>query len=90
MALIVTPAHLAARADFYHQIGTSVAAGPAPPRPAPPRPAPSRPAAPARQIKAHEFHYSSLENLPADSRFAYQVERGWGITGKRCSRRIKA
>lgn len=41
-----------------------------------------RPAAPARQIKAHEFHYSSLENLPADSRFAYQVERGWGITGK--------
>jgi len=27
MALIVTPAHLAARADFYHQIGTSVAAG---------------------------------------------------------------
>ena len=42
-----------------------------------------RPAAPASQIKAHEFHYSSLENLPADSRFAYQVERGWGITGKR-------
>lgn len=41
-----------------------------------------RPAALARQIKAHEFHYSSLENLPADSRFAYQVERGWGITGK--------
>lgn len=41
-----------------------------------------RPAAPARQIKAHEFHYSSLENLPADSCFAYQVERGWGITGK--------
>jgi protein transport protein HofC len=27
MALLVTPAQLAARADFYHQIGTSVAAG---------------------------------------------------------------
>lgn len=27
MPLLVTPAHLAARADFYHQIGTSVAAG---------------------------------------------------------------
>lgn len=27
MALFITPAHLAARADFYHQIGTSVAAG---------------------------------------------------------------
>ena len=26
-----------------------------------------RPNAPAKQIKAHEFHYSSLENLPPDS-----------------------
>jgi cobyrinic acid a,c-diamide synthase len=34
-------------------------------------------------IFAHEFHYSSLENLPADSRFAYHVERGFGIDGKR-------
>jgi cobyrinic acid a,c-diamide synthase len=42
-----------------------------------------RPAAPTRRIKAHEFHYSSLENLPADSRFAYHVERGCGITGQR-------
>ena len=33
-------------------------------------------------ILAHEFHYSSLENLPADSRYAYQVERGHGIDGK--------
>ncbi len=39
--------------------------------------------APAQQIRAHEFHYSSLENLPADSRFAYHVERGYGINGKR-------
>ena len=38
--------------------------------------------APAKQIKAHEFHYSSLENLPPDSQFAYQVERGHGITGQ--------
>ncbi len=34
-------------------------------------------------IFAHEFHYSSLENLPPDSRFAYQVERGHGIDGSR-------
>lgn len=42
-----------------------------------------RPDAPAKQIRAHEFHYSSLENLPADSRFAYHVERGHGIDGDR-------
>jgi cobyrinic acid a,c-diamide synthase len=42
-----------------------------------------RPNAPAIQIKAHEFHYSSLENLPPDSRFAYHVERGHGIDGER-------
>ena len=35
------------------------------------------------KIFAHEFHYSSLENLPPDSRFAYHVERGHGIDGKR-------
>ena len=35
-----------------------------------------------KMIKAHEFHYSSLENLPAESRFAYQVARGHGIDGK--------
>jgi cobyrinic acid a,c-diamide synthase len=34
-------------------------------------------------IRAHEFHYSSLENLPVDSRFAYRVERGYGIDGER-------
>ncbi len=42
-----------------------------------------RPNAPAIQIKAHEFHYSSLENLPPDSRYAYHVERGYGIDGER-------
>ena len=34
-------------------------------------------------IRAHEFHYSSLENLPPDSRFAYHVERGYGVDGER-------
>jgi cobyrinic acid a,c-diamide synthase len=33
-------------------------------------------------IPAHEFHYSSLENLPADSMYAYQVTRGHGIDGR--------
>jgi cobyrinic acid a,c-diamide synthase len=42
-----------------------------------------RPSAPVKLIKAHEFHYSSLENLPADARFAYHVRRGCGITGNR-------
>jgi cobyrinic acid a,c-diamide synthase len=42
-----------------------------------------RPDMPAKQIKAHEFHYSSLENLPPDTRFAYHVERGYGIDGER-------
>jgi cobyrinic acid a,c-diamide synthase len=42
-----------------------------------------RPNVPAKQIRAHEFHYSSLENLPANSRFAYHVERGHGIDGNR-------
>ncbi len=42
-----------------------------------------RPDAPADQIRAHEFHYSSLENLPEDSRFAYHVDRGYGIDGER-------
>lgn len=32
---------------------------------------------------AHEFHYASLENMPDDLRFAYNVERGAGIDGKR-------
>ncbi len=41
-----------------------------------------RPEFPAASIKAHEFHYSSLENLPGDCRYAYRVERGHGIDGK--------
>jgi cobyrinic acid a,c-diamide synthase len=33
-------------------------------------------------IRAHEFHYSSLQNLPQDSKFAYRVTRGHGIDGE--------
>lgn len=33
-------------------------------------------------IAAHEFHYSSLENLPADTRYAYRVLRGYGCDGR--------
>jgi len=32
--------------------------------------------------QAHEFHYSSVENLPGDVEFAYEVVRGHGIDGK--------
>jgi cobyrinic acid a,c-diamide synthase len=34
-------------------------------------------------LRAHEFHYSSLDNLPADMHFAYSVKRGHGIDGQR-------
>lgn len=33
-------------------------------------------------VAAHEFHYSSLENLPQNLLFAYEVERGYGVDGK--------
>lgn len=33
-------------------------------------------------IPGHEFHYSILENLPADQQFAYYVRRGTGIDGQ--------
>ena len=32
-------------------------------------------------LPAHEFHYAALENLPADTTFAYEVKRGYGIDG---------
>ena len=34
-----------------------------------------------REIAAHEFHYSSLENLSGPQRYAYRVTRGRGIDG---------
>ena len=36
-----------------------------------------------RTVRAHEFHYSSLENLPPDLRCAYAVRRGHGLDGAR-------
>lgn len=33
-------------------------------------------------IPAHEFHYSRPTGLAADARFAYRVERGYGINGR--------
>jgi cobyrinic acid a,c-diamide synthase len=32
-------------------------------------------------LRAHEFHYSNLYDLPADTRYAYAVKRGHGIDG---------
>jgi cobyrinic acid a,c-diamide synthase len=36
----------------------------------------------AQPIRAHEFHYSSVENLDPDVGFAYEVERGHGVDGR--------
>lgn len=33
-------------------------------------------------IHAHEFHYSEIRGLPADTRYAYAVQRGHGIDGR--------
>ena len=35
-----------------------------------------------KTIHAHEFHYSGLENIPAEYKFAYEVKRGFGIDGE--------
>jgi cobyrinic acid a,c-diamide synthase len=32
-------------------------------------------------IRGHEFHYSTLEDLPSDSKYAYSMKRGIGIDG---------
>ena len=34
-------------------------------------------------VRGHEFHYSSLENLAPDLRYAYRVLRGHGVDGQR-------
>jgi cobyrinic acid a,c-diamide synthase len=34
------------------------------------------------EIAAHEFHYSALENLATDTRYAYRMRRGSGIDGR--------
>ncbi len=35
-----------------------------------------------REVAAHEFHYSSIDSLPADTRYAYRMARGHGADGK--------
>jgi len=40
-------------------------------------------AAPQAELRAHEFHYSSLENLAPEVEFAYRVKRGHGTDGSR-------
>ena len=35
----------------------------------------------AAEIPGHEFHYSSIEGLAPDTRFAYRVVRGFGVDG---------
>ncbi|MCX7167412.1 MAG: cobyrinate a,c-diamide synthase [Rhodocyclales bacterium] len=40
------------------------------------------PASGSAALHAHEFHYSSLHDLPADTRYAYAVRRGHGIDGQ--------
>lgn len=35
-----------------------------------------------RELLAHEFHYSSLENVPSGLKYAFEVKRGYGIDGK--------
>ena len=37
---------------------------------------------PAVEIRAHEFHYSTLENISGELNYAYDVTRGTGIDGK--------
>ena len=37
----------------------------------------------AAELRAHEFHHSSLENLPPEVRCAYDVTRGHGLDGRR-------
>lgn len=34
-------------------------------------------------LRGHEFHYSSIENLARDSKFAYAMKKGKGITGEK-------
>ncbi|MBK7279228.1 cobyrinate a,c-diamide synthase [Candidatus Aalborgicola defluviihabitans] len=34
-------------------------------------------------VRGHEFHYSSLENVAPDLKFAYRVLRGHGVDGQR-------
>ncbi len=35
------------------------------------------------KLRGHEFHYSAIENIPKDSRFAFSLKRGNGIIDKK-------
>jgi cobyrinic acid a,c-diamide synthase len=35
------------------------------------------------KIRGHEFHYSNIENISTDSKFAYTMRRGKGVDNKR-------
>ena len=37
---------------------------------------------PPKELRAHEFHYSSMEGVPATARYAWRVRRGHGIDGQ--------
>jgi cobyrinic acid a,c-diamide synthase len=41
------------------------------------------PIRPGTEVRAHEFHYSSLEHLRPGTAFAYDVQRGHGAGGGR-------
>ncbi|MDQ3885362.1 MAG: cobyrinic acid a,c-diamide synthase, partial [Thermoproteota archaeon] len=32
-------------------------------------------------LRGHEFHYSSIQNISADTKFAYSMKKGRGVTG---------
>lgn len=36
-----------------------------------------------QSLRGHEFHYSSLENVAPELKFAYRVKRGHGVDGQR-------
>jgi cobyrinic acid a,c-diamide synthase len=40
-------------------------------------------------VQGHEFHHSSLENLPEGMRYAWRVARGHGIDGQSDGLRVK-
>jgi cobyrinic acid a,c-diamide synthase len=35
------------------------------------------------RLHGHEFHYSSIENVARDLKFAYSIKKGKGITGEK-------
>jgi len=44
--------------------------------------APWSPTSAGGVVAAHEFHYASLHGLPDDAAYAWEVRRGYGITGR--------